>query len=56
MKRTFNLTEEHEAAVRDSRISQAVHKDIINLMTSSFGREQILCFTMIRSMKLEVFM
>jgi preprotein translocase subunit SecA len=38
LKRTSNLTEEHEAAVRDSRIVRAVNADTITLMTNSFGR------------------
>jgi preprotein translocase subunit SecA len=38
MRRTSNLTEEHEPSVRDSRIVRAVNADIITLMTNSFGR------------------
>lgn len=38
LKRTSNLTEEHEASVRDSRIVRAVNADTITLMTNSFGR------------------
>lgn len=38
MRRTSNLTEEHEPSVRDSRIVRAVNADTITLMTNSFGR------------------
>jgi preprotein translocase subunit SecA len=38
LKRTSNLTEEHEAVVRDSRIVSAVNPNVITLMSSSFGR------------------
>jgi hypothetical protein len=38
LRRSSNLTEEHEASVRDSRIVRAVNADTITLMTNSFGR------------------
>jgi hypothetical protein len=38
LRRTSNLTEEHEAAVRDSRIVRAVNPGNITLMSSAFGR------------------
>jgi hypothetical protein len=32
------LTEEHNATVRDARITKATNSDKITLMTNSFGR------------------
>jgi hypothetical protein len=38
LKRTYNLTEEHDASVRDSRIFNAVEPKKITLMSSAYGR------------------
>ena len=38
LKRTYNLTEEHDNSVRDSRIFNAVEPNKITLMSSVFGR------------------
>jgi hypothetical protein len=38
LKRTYNLTEEHDASVRDARIINAVEPKKITLMSSAYGR------------------
>ena len=38
LKRTCNLTEEHDASTRDKRIIDAVNPGRITLMSGSFGR------------------
>jgi preprotein translocase subunit SecA len=38
LKRTYNLTEEHDASVRGSRIFDAVEPGRITLMSSAYGR------------------
>ncbi len=38
MKRSYSLTEYHDAATRDSRIITAVNPNNITLMSSAFAR------------------